>query len=1856
MTILMKKSRWSQVIFSCFVVLALCGCPNSLFDGSFAGSDYEDETIVPFAGTGFFHLTINCDDESFARTILPDVPVFTTYKFEFSNKNNLQVIEEVRDAASNISLTLPVGEYDLALFSYTADDLAAGSLAAMGISNNIVITDGGNTSGNVDLKIIDDEGFGSLSYQVSFPAGATAQITITPLGISGSEALAVIAPIANGAVGLRENIGSGYYRITIEAEITASGRKAVRSEVLHIYRGMTSSVTHTFTEASFFTALEGSAEINGAPVPMETLTASVTGSNAALSDLRYIWRIDNVIAGTGINYTVKADDLNKTISVTVITAGFNGSIDQEKIIVPFEGLGTSASNYLIRNEWQLRYLAAQVNDENIALALAHYRLMNDIALTQSWVAIGEFEGLAFSGHFDGNGKTVSNLFNTGTETISNTEGYGFFGVLSWGSVKNLHVVIADDGISHFSSACSIGGITGILMNDSMVLNCAVTGGGISGNRAAGGIAGYIYEGIMEHCYSTVNVTSTSNVFGAGGITGNNNDDSVINCIALNPVIVSANVNAGRVAGIMTGTFNNNKARSDMIVNNLPAAGGNAANKDGADVTVGAGTTLASVFAGWDENIWDIPSGNLVVGGALPTLKCFTQGAQVPVLPAGGVSAFGVTVNDGTTVTGYANITAAFAAITTAGNYTVMVFADQVLTTAIRIQTENVNITLIGGGAERRISQGANNSNINIQAAGSSLTLGDNITISHITGTATMGETYLVGASSTSTFIMLEGSKITGSQLTAVRVTGGTSVGFANFIMYGGEITGNNSIGVALEGGTLSMRGGTIKDNNVLNGTDIQMSTVSGVHGKLVLTGDAQIGTLRLQAGLSWQASADIFTQLTIGAGWTGNVDELNLASGASLDQVIGAWEGRQVLIGEAPYVITADDFSKITLGNFEATNNPQAIELTHFINNSGVLVLKDTVPHTVTVTNTGTGVTTQHINLGTAIVQIRAAGNYDITLLDNQIISSNTSFNVSGVNARIISSGGQRNINNEIATNSDMFTISAASGASLTIGENITIIGNNITGTGAVVSISTSSTFTMQSGSRITGHRTDNTTGAAVILFGGNFIMNGGSIDNNINTAAASNTAAAGGVALRSGTITMNGGSIKDNWQGSAVGTGERSDVYHDSADANFTLTGSAEIGVLKLNAASETANAAINTETNWTGEIDLLNLRGSDSGINAVVRLWANRLVFTGVSSAQVARVGLGEFISSNNTRQPITPLCFIGDTAPNLGRLLINTSLAAVTVSVNSDITGYMNILDAFNAIGTTAGNFTITLNINQSINSARTINTANQNITIVGADNERTLTFSGAAATTLFLINNPDAGLTLGNVTIQGRTTTGSGVIVSLQNGTFTMQPGSRITGHRASSTTGAAVILGGGNFIMNGGSIDNNLNTSAATTITAAGGLSFTVNAATFTMNGGSIKDNWQGSAVGTGERFDVYHAVTTANRFNLSGSAEIGALRLNATSATVGAAIVAAAGWTGEINILNLRGDNADIETAAGFWNNRAVFSSVTAAQVARVGLGDFINNNNSARRLISATHTIGTVSPDRGRLIQNPQAGINITFAPETLLPTVQNELGAVIYRQSNGADRPATVTFTINQAGGNTYTNPKWFYGTNQIGNNFSVTLNAGDYATGEKYIILEITINGAPYSRLIKFVVVNYKVGDTGPAGGIIFYHNPAGFTVQGYGNVGDTGYFATYTAYYLEAAPANASVSTMGWSNSYVLIPNLSQTTSDTTDWVIGRGRLNTAIITAALPADTTTNNAAKAAAAYSYGGKNDWFLPSREELNQIYLQRSLVGITTGVFWSSSQYDHNNAWYQLFASGNQGPNFKGDLGSNVRAVRAF
>jgi len=159
-------------------------------------------------------------------------------------------------------------------------------------------------------------------------------------------------------------------------------------------------------------------------------------------------------------------------------------------------------------------------------------------------------------------------------------------------------------------------------------------------------------------------------------------------------------------------------------------------------------------------------------------------------------------------------------------------------------------------------------------------------------------------------------------------------------------------------------------------------------------------------------------------------------------------------------------------------------------------------------------------------------------------------------------------------------------------------------------------------------------------------------------------------------------------------------------------------------------------------------------------------------------------------------------------------------------------------------------------------------------------------------------------------------------------------------------------------------------------------------------------------------------------------------------------------------------------------------------------------------------------------------------------------------------------------------------------------------------------------------------YAIGDTGPAGGIVFYDKAS----------------LTGGWRYLEAAPRDQSAGIQWWNGSIISI---------STGTSIGIGKYNTDSIVAAQGAGIYAASLCK---NLSIGGYSDWFLPSKDELNLMYTnlkQAGLGGLGGGWFWTSSQYyDSDNkvyACYQQFANGYQIYNSM-SFSYSVRACRAF
>jgi hypothetical protein len=153
-----------------------------------------------------------------------------------------------------------------------------------------------------------------------------------------------------------------------------------------------------------------------------------------------------------------------------------------------------------------------------------------------------------------------------------------------------------------------------------------------------------------------------------------------------------------------------------------------------------------------------------------------------------------------------------------------------------------------------------------------------------------------------------------------------------------------------------------------------------------------------------------------------------------------------------------------------------------------------------------------------------------------------------------------------------------------------------------------------------------------------------------------------------------------------------------------------------------------------------------------------------------------------------------------------------------------------------------------------------------------------------------------------------------------------------------------------------------------------------------------------------------------------------------------------------------------------------------------------------------------------------------------------------------------------------------------------------------------------------------LNCLIGDSGPAGGIVVYD--AGSDQQ-WGR-------------YLEIAPQSCEIVEVAFNSTGGKPTLYSNNAERSKAKAIGMGAKNTAMLAEKFA------GAAKKASDSTCNNYSDWFLPSKDELNEAFRQLShsrtglqltpVGGFARGYYWTSSDYDGNTAWSQYFADGQQ------------------
>jgi hypothetical protein len=232
----------------------------------------------------------------------------------------------------------------------------------------------------------------------------------------------------------------------------------------------------------------------------------------------------------------------------------------------------------------------------------------------------------------------------------------------------------------------------------------------------------------------------------------------------------------------------------------------------------------------------------------------------------------------------------------------------------------------------------------------------------------------------------------------------------------------------------------------------------------------------------------------------------------------------------------------------------------------------------------------------------------------------------------------------------------------------------------------------------------------------------------------------------------------------------------------------------------------------------------------------------------------------------------------------------------------------------------------------------------------------------------------------------------------------------------------------------------------------------------------------------------------------------------------------------------------------------------------------------------------------------------------------------------------------------------------------NYTIT---ASNATGSATQIFRLTVTA-----------VVYTVGQAGPGGGIIFYVASTPFAC---------GPTRAAACTYLEAAPSGWNTGNdpdRTWANTTYQTTTVNNSTSPetATATAIGWGYRNTRAIILQGNSDTATSAAALAdshTVTVSGVAYDDWYLPSKDELNQMCKwQRGITGadlttlttVCTGgslnsatngassagfvgsIYWSSSEYSAGYAWTQSFQDGVQALDAAKSIANYVRPVRAF
>ena len=228
---------------------------------------------------------------------------------------------------------------------------------------------------------------------------------------------------------------------------------------------------------------------------------------------------------------------------------------------PSKGDGKVGNPYIITTAEELAWFRDQVNSGQYSICakiadnvevidmstVCHAADKSQNLEEKSWVPIGNRNIIKYRGTFDGNGKTITNLYINASQTSQNN--MGLFGYTYQSTIKNLTFENANVTNTQSNTGILVGkaGYGSTLQNIKISKTCQIKGGNYTG-----GIAGEL-DG---NAYNCVNYTTVQGIKSVGGLFGrySRKGNSITACANYGNVTASSDMVGGLVGYYSSGTI------------------------------------------------------------------------------------------------------------------------------------------------------------------------------------------------------------------------------------------------------------------------------------------------------------------------------------------------------------------------------------------------------------------------------------------------------------------------------------------------------------------------------------------------------------------------------------------------------------------------------------------------------------------------------------------------------------------------------------------------------------------------------------------------------------------------------------------------------------------------------------------------------------------------------------------------------------------------------------------------------------------------------------------------------------------------------------------------------------------------------------------------------------------------------------------------------------------------------------------------------------------------------------------------------------------------------------------------------